>query len=50
MPVYFYFRFAPFPTMVGLRIHGTFENETGEFKFKDKISQTGISPTSIRPF
>ena len=33
MPVYFYFRFAPFPTMCSLRIHGTFENETGEFKY-----------------
>ena len=34
MPVYSYFRFAPLPTMVDLRVHGTFENETGEFKFK----------------
>ena len=34
MLVYFHFRFASVPTMVGLRVHGTFENETGELKFK----------------
>ena len=30
MPVYFYFRFAPFTTMAGFQVYGTFENEPGE--------------------
>ena len=30
MLVYLYFRFAPFTTMAGFQVYGTFENEPGE--------------------
>ena len=30
MLVYFYFRLAPFTTMAGFQVYGTFETELGE--------------------
>ena len=56
LPVYFHFRFAPFPTMVAswfmehLRMKLASYNSNSASIFLCKISQTGISPASIRPF